>query len=615
MYNPNAQIFESQIVIRDSVTVTSSTSGGLIVEGGISTLDTYVRGHVAVNDVKITPNLNDIIYEQQVELTNTEEFIDISGLIFRNSLSSAFKASIIVHVNDNPIRKTMWEINAVLINDEWSYNASFTGDPNSGVDFRVLDATLSGDIGIGKIQYTNSNSVQTIVRYRATTSGSEGHDPVLNENIFKEDRVGAFVENALFYAQSENVVGYATGVRYINNMLAVENMSAGNISVTNISAGTLTLQNLVINDSLDIENTLSAQTITTSNLYAGIITSIDTKINDKLVIGEIEGANPYKLYVEGDAYVLGNTTLNGDVTANNLNIRTNLTVIGNTNFAGGITTGAFTVNGNLTANGESTFRNNVNIVNRNFNITGASGSLNVSGSSRLTGTVSINNALNLTGNLSASGTSTLNGTVDINNNLNISNNLSVTGGTSFLGNVTMGNNLLITNTLTVTGGTTLNGSVNINNVLNLNGELEVTGASTLIGAVNINNTLIVTGASTFISGITSGSIYANGSIYASGSISQGSDVRLKRDISTIDSALDKTKGLRGVYYTHRDSDKRSIGVIAQETELVLPEVVKQFGEYKSVEYGNIAGLLIEAIKDLQNKTNIRLKAIEDKLNN
>jgi hypothetical protein len=66
MYNINSQIFESQLVIRDSSTISSSTSGGLLVEGGISAKDTYVSGHVAVNDVKITPNLNDIVYEQQV---------------------------------------------------------------------------------------------------------------------------------------------------------------------------------------------------------------------------------------------------------------------------------------------------------------------------------------------------------------------------------------------------------------------------------------------------------------------------------------------------------------------------------------------------------------------
>jgi hypothetical protein len=53
--------------------------------------------------------------------------------------------------------------------------------------------------------------------------------------------------------------------------------------------------------------------------------------------------------------------------------------------------------------------------------------------------------------------------------------------------------------------------------------------------------------------------------------------------------------MRGVYYT-KDGESGT-GVIAEEIEKVLPEVVRE-GEHKSVAYGNITGILIEAIKDL-----------------
>ena len=53
--------------------------------------------------------------------------------------------------------------------------------------------------------------------------------------------------------------------------------------------------------------------------------------------------------------------------------------------------------------------------------------------------------------------------------------------------------------------------------------------------------------------------------------------------------------MRGVYYT-KDGEAGT-GVIAEEIEKVLPEVVRE-GEHKSVAYGNITGILIEAIKDL-----------------
>ena len=87
-----------------------------------------------------------------------------------------------------------------------------------------------------------------------------------------------------------------------------------------------------------------------------------------------------------------------------------------------------------------------------------------------------------------------------------------------------------------------------------------------------------------------------GTITASGDITAFSDERLKSDIETIDNALDKVMNMRGVSYTKQA--EKGIGVIAQEIEKVLPEVVTD-GEYKSVAYGNIVGVLIEAIKEQQ----------------
>ena len=75
-----------------------------------------------------------------------------------------------------------------------------------------------------------------------------------------------------------------------------------------------------------------------------------------------------------------------------------------------------------------------------------------------------------------------------------------------------------------------------------------------------------------------------------------SDERLKSDIKTIDNALYKVMNMRGVSFTKQA--ERGIGVIAQEVEKIIPEVVHD-GEYKSVAYGNIVGVLIEAIKELK----------------
>ena len=88
-----------------------------------------------------------------------------------------------------------------------------------------------------------------------------------------------------------------------------------------------------------------------------------------------------------------------------------------------------------------------------------------------------------------------------------------------------------------------------------------------------------------------------------------SDVRLKDNIKTIENGLTKLEELRGVSYTRNNQPE--IGVIAQEVETIIPEVV-QTGEdgYKTVSYGNMIGLLIEAVKELSNEVN-KLKAIKE----
>ena len=96
-----------------------------------------------------------------------------------------------------------------------------------------------------------------------------------------------------------------------------------------------------------------------------------------------------------------------------------------------------------------------------------------------------------------------------------------------------------------------------------------------------------------------------GSFTASGDVTAYSDERLKSNITTIEDALDKVKAMRGVMFDKTDSLtselRQSTGVIAQETEQVLPEVVHNDENtgYKSVAYGNIVGVLIEAIKEQQ----------------
>ena len=112
------------------------------------------------------------------------------------------------------------------------------------------------------------------------------------------------------------------------------------------------------------------------------------------------------------------------------------------------------------------------------------------------------------------------------------------------------------------------------------------------------------------------SLTSGGNITATGNITAYSDVRIKRDIYTIENALEKTLALRGVTYfrtddcaKEEDKQKRKVGVVAQEVEQILPEVVcENVDGFKSVDYGNITALLIEAIKEQQKQID-ELKAL------
>ena len=82
-----------------------------------------------------------------------------------------------------------------------------------------------------------------------------------------------------------------------------------------------------------------------------------------------------------------------------------------------------------------------------------------------------------------------------------------------------------------------------------------------------------------------------------------SDERTKTNIKTIDNALDKVLLLRGVNYNLISENSDEIGLIAQEVELIVPEAVKQnnLNHLKAINYSGLVGLLIESIKQLNNK--------------
>ena len=84
-----------------------------------------------------------------------------------------------------------------------------------------------------------------------------------------------------------------------------------------------------------------------------------------------------------------------------------------------------------------------------------------------------------------------------------------------------------------------------------------------------------------------------------------SDITLKENIQVIENPLDKVKQIRGVNFSYKKDGRKSTGLIAQELEKVLPNAIfttneiNDDKEIKAIRYGNVVGLLVEAIKEQQ----------------
>ena len=136
------------------------------------------------------------------------------------------------------------------------------------------------------------------------------------------------------------------------------------------------------------------------------------------------------------------------------------------------------------------------------------------------------------------------------------------------------------------------------NVLNCAGTLTVTGSG---GAVATKFTDYNNGAFYLDPANTSTSLNVAGDVVAYAS----SDIRFKNNVTPITNALDKLSKIGGYTFdwneiSHKETGKKDIGVIAQEVEEILPEIVQtRSNGYKAVDYQKLTALLIESVKEQQ----------------
>ena len=292
-YTPEAFILKNQLVVTDTRDAVNGTSGAFVITGGASVSKSFivsgdqsVGGQASINNVNVTPNLNDIIYEKQAVLSSdVNSFTNITGFYFLDSIASAFKAYITVIVTGPTNKYAFWELNSIYTPSGWAYTSTFTGDI-SGVNFSIYDNN-----GTAQIQYTNSNGAgySTIIRYRAQTTAPAGSSPTGGTGLFNST-TNNYVPNTLMFANTSDTVASASDITFSNNVL-------------NVGGAT----------KLVIAKTTDATDMST----ASFIVSGGASVAKKLLVGSkigINTTNPgYNLDINGDINIGGNIYQNGSI--------------------------------------------------------------------------------------------------------------------------------------------------------------------------------------------------------------------------------------------------------------------------------------------------------------
>jgi hypothetical protein len=215
----------------------------------------------------------------------------------------------------------------------------------------------------------------------------------------------------------------------------------------------------------------------------------------------------------------------------------------------------------------------------------------------------------------------INGVLVANGNLSVAGNTTIgaagkranaTGWFGVTGRATISTNLFVAGN-TIVKGLSANGTLGTSNyVLKTNGSTVFWGAAASGGGVTLADetasatthypVMSTTSSGTLSSGkVTTTKLYftpSTGQLNAT-IFNSLSDKRVKKNIKTVDDALNTVNDLRGVKFNWKETSTPSIGLIAQEVEKLLPELVHtgHNGE-KSVNYGGVVGVLVEAIKEL-----------------
>lgn len=399
--------------------------------------------------------------------------------------------------------------------------------------------------------------------------------------------------------------------------------------------------NIICKGNVDVSNNLILNTFTidsSGNIKSsGSLTNNNNLIinSDKFIIDAVTG----NIISKGSIDISKNFTLNTNKFIVDLsgNVKSNGSLDISNNFK--INTNKMTIDsfGNITGAGTLSVGNNLYINENKFTV-------DISGNVKLAGTLDVSNNFTINYDKFTIDTSSnirTAGNLDISSNIRVNTNkftIDTSGNVGSAGTVDISYNLTSNQNVLYVDST--NKSVGINKInpaceLDISGQIATNTAylgtlsnsndiifahrnninttdyslqQTNLGKTKINNKLSTDNIEFAFSNTLTNKMDSNGNMFINGDVYAYSDINIKKNIKTLDSALNKVKLLRGVTYNLKENknNKRYVGVIAQEIENVLPEVVEKDGEIKTVAYNNVVGLLIEAIKELNIKADKKL---------
>jgi hypothetical protein len=313
------------------------------------------------------------------------------------------------------------------------------------------------------------------------------------------------------------------------------------------------------------------------------------------------GSNQFGNSSDDNQIFTGSVKINGPVTTNNKVFATNFT---GSSFTGSFSGSLLADNGVLSSSAQI-----ATDISGSFTSTSASIGTNIA-----TNLTSIGNLNNVTASFVTHPNTA---------------SFAITGSNTFVGNQIVSGALEATGVLTLPGIANVSASIEaatsgsgISSLVvdaspQLGGNLDLNSRNiTGSGGINISGNIITTGSAHFSGSVTaSGNMFIDGLISASGDIIAfaSSDERLKDNVTPIGSAIDKINQIGGYEFDWNSDSEHSghdVGVIAQEIEKVLPEVVAQRKNgYLAVRYEKIVALLIQAVKEQQ----LQIEELKSKL--